>query len=117
MIAVVPTCLASVQENPHRFVSLWDIMNQFTAPALIEKLQVLGTIGTVTLFQATHHGFVNDFSGSPAHVLALKPRVVIVNNGPTKGWQNSAWDTVAKIPGLEDVWQIHAAMGPTTITT
>lgn len=69
-------------------------------------------LGTVTLFQATHHGFVNDFSGTPAHVLALKPQVVIVNNGATKGWQNSAWDTVQKIQGLEDVWQIHKAMGP-----
>jgi len=69
-------------------------------------------LGTVTLFQATHHGFVNDFSGSPAHVLALKPQVVIVNNGPTKGWQNSAFETVSKIEGLEDVWQIHKAMGP-----
>lgn len=69
-------------------------------------------LGTVTLFQATHHGFVNDFSGTPAHVLALKPQVVIVNNGATKGWQNSAFETVSKIQGLEDVWQIHKAMGP-----
>ncbi len=69
-------------------------------------------LGTVTLFQATHHGFVNDFSGAPALVMALKPQVVVVNNGPTKGWQNSAWETVARIPGLEDVWQIHRAMGP-----
>lgn len=69
-------------------------------------------LGVVTMFQATHHGFVNDFSGSPAHVLALKPQVVIVNNGPTKGWQNSAFETVSKIEGLEDVWQIHKAMGP-----
>jgi hypothetical protein len=45
-------------------------------------------------------------------VLALKPQVVIVNNGPTKGWQNSAFETVSKIQGLEDVWQIHSAMGP-----
>ena len=69
-------------------------------------------VGTVTLFQATHHGFVNDFSGAPAHILALQPQVVIVNNGPTKGLQNSAWQTISNIKGLEDVWQIHQAMGP-----
>jgi hypothetical protein len=69
-------------------------------------------LGTVTLFQATHHGFVNDFSGAPALVLALKPQVVVVNNGATKGWQNSAWETVSKIQGLEDVWQMHRATGP-----
>ena len=82
----------------------WDVEMQLACP--VNKL------GTVTLFQATHHGFVNDYSGAPALVLALKPQVVVVNNGPTKGWQNSAWETVAKIPGLEDVWQIHRAMGP-----
>jgi beta-lactamase superfamily II metal-dependent hydrolase len=82
----------------------WDIEMQLACP--VNKL------GTVTLFQATHHGFFNDFSGAPALVWALKPQVVVVNNGATKGWQNSAWDTVAKIPGLEDVWQLHRAMGP-----
>jgi len=82
----------------------WDIEMQLACP--VNKL------GTVTLFQATHHGFVNDFSGAPAFVLAVKPQVVVVNNGPTKGWQNSAWETVAKIPELEDVWQLHQAMGP-----
>ena len=82
----------------------WDVEMQLACPA--------NKLGTVTLFQATHHGFVNDFSGAPALVLALKPQVVVVNNGPTKGWQNSAWETVAKIPGLEDVWQVHQAMGP-----
>ena len=82
----------------------WDIEMQLACPA--------NKLGTVTLFQATHHGFVNDFSGAPAFVLAVKPQVVVVNNGETKGWQNSAWETVMKIPGLEDVWQVHQAMGP-----
>src|SRR3984957_5552802 len=82
----------------------WDIEMQLACPA--------NKLGTVTLFQATHHGFVNDFSGAPAFVLGVKPQVVVVNNGDTKGWQNSAWETVAKIPGLEDVWQVHQAMGP-----
>jgi competence protein ComEC len=82
----------------------WDIEMQLACPA--------NKLGTVTLFQATHHGFVNDFSGAPAFVLGVKPQVVVVNNGETKGWQNSAWDTVMRIPGLEDVWQVHQAMGP-----
>lgn len=91
-----------------KFLDLGDL----TRDIEMELACPVNKLGTVTLFQATHHGFVNDFSGSPAHVLAIKPQVVIVNNGPTKGWQNSAWDTVQKIPGLEDVWQIHTAMGP-----
>jgi beta-lactamase superfamily II metal-dependent hydrolase len=71
----------------------------------------LNKLGTVTLMQATHHGFFNDFSGAPAHVLVLKPQIVLVNNGPRKGWQPSAWDLVSKIDGLEGIWQGHQALG------
>jgi beta-lactamase superfamily II metal-dependent hydrolase len=39
-------------------------------------------IGTVSLFQATHHGFFNLWSGAPPLVWAIKPQVVIVANGP-----------------------------------
>lgn len=67
-------------------------------------------IGTVTLLQATHHGFVNDFSGAPALYWALKPRVVVVNNGPRKGLQVSAWETISKIQGPPVVWQSHLAL-------
>jgi competence protein ComEC len=67
-------------------------------------------IGQVTLFQATHHGFFNDNSGAPAHVWALHPQVVIVNNGPRKGLGANAWDTIAKTPGLEDTWQVHLSL-------
>jgi beta-lactamase superfamily II metal-dependent hydrolase len=67
-------------------------------------------IGTVTLFQATHHGFNADASGAPAQVWALKPQVVIVNNGPRKGLHAAAWDALQKIPGLEDTWQVHKSL-------
>lgn len=67
-------------------------------------------IGTVTLFQASHHGFSSGQSGSPALVWALKPEVVIVNDGATKGFDAAAYDTIAKIPGLEDMWQLHRAL-------
>jgi beta-lactamase superfamily II metal-dependent hydrolase len=81
----------------------WDKEMELACP--VNKL------GTITLMQATHHGFFNDFSGAPALVLALKPQVVVVNNGPRKGWQPSAWDLVQKIQGLEGVWQGHLALG------
>jgi len=67
-------------------------------------------LGTVTVMQATHHGFFNDFSGAPAHVWALKPQVLVVNNGPRKGWAASAWDMAQKIAGLEAIWQVHLAL-------
>ncbi|HLQ76070.1 MAG TPA: MBL fold metallo-hydrolase [Terriglobia bacterium] len=81
----------------------WDKEMELACP--INKL------GTVTLLQATHHGFYNDFSGAPAHVWALKPQVVMVNNGPRKGLQLSAWNTIQRIAGLEGVWQSHLALG------
>jgi len=66
-------------------------------------------IGTVTLFQATHHGFFGGRSGAPAFVGAIQPQIVMVNNGATKGWQVPAFETVAKISSVEAVWQIHLA--------
>jgi beta-lactamase superfamily II metal-dependent hydrolase len=89
----------------------WDKEMELACPA--------NKLGAVTLFQATHHGFVRDFSGAPAHVLALKPQVVVVNNGPRKGWQPSAWETTQRIEGLEGVWQVHRALdsGPAQNTT
>jgi competence protein ComEC len=67
-------------------------------------------VGTVTLFQASHHGFSNGQSGSPAMVWALKPQVVIVNDGARKGFDGPAFDIISKIPGIEGIWQIHRAV-------
>ncbi len=67
-------------------------------------------IGTVTLFQASHHGFSGGQSGSPALVWALKPQVVVVNDGATKGFDAGAYDTIAKIPAVEGIWQLHRAV-------
>ena len=67
-------------------------------------------VGTVTLFQATHHGFVNGQSGAPALIWAIKPQVIVVNNGPRKGLEGAAWDTITKVAGLEDTWQVHRAL-------
>lgn len=67
-------------------------------------------VGTVTLLQATHHGFFNDYSGAPALYWAVKPEVVVVNNGARKGLQVSAYNTIAKIPGVEGIWQSHRAV-------
>lgn len=67
-------------------------------------------VGTVTLFQATHHGFFSDYSGAPALVWAIKPEVVVVNNGARKGLATNAYNTIAKIPGIEGIWQLHRSV-------
>jgi competence protein ComEC len=67
-------------------------------------------LGTVTLFQASHHGFSGGQSGSPAFVWALKPKVVIVNDGPRKGFDGPSYEIINKIPGIEGIWQVHRAV-------
>jgi hypothetical protein len=121
--AANPFCAAAIKPDPDttenqrslgflltygkfKFLDLGDL----TRDKEMELACPTNKIGEVTLMQATHHGFFNDFSGAPAHVWAVKPRIVVVNNGPMKGWQPSAWETVSKIEGLEDVWQVHRGM-------
>ena len=62
-------------------------------------------LGTVDVYLSTHHGL--DQSNAPVIVHALKPRVAIMNNGPTKGGEAAAMRTIRDSPGLEDFWQLH----------
>ncbi len=80
----------------------WDKEMELACP--VNKL------GMVTLYQATMHGFFNDRSGPPAHIDAIRPQVVIVNNGARKGLLPPAYERIAKIPGIEDIWQGHLAL-------
>jgi competence protein ComEC len=66
-------------------------------------------IGAVDLFVVTHHG--SDQSNSKPMVWGLHPRVSVMDNGPEKGASPSAWDIVHTSPGLQDLWQLHYAIG------
>jgi len=68
-------------------------------------------LGKVSMYQATHHGFWHNVSGAPAHVFAIQPQVVVVNNGPRKGFDGpDKFTEVAKIPGVEGIWQGHLSL-------
>ncbi len=68
-------------------------------------------VGAVTMYQATHHGFFGDRSGAPAHVFAMHPQVVVVNNGPRKGLGTAElYERMTKIPGIEGIWQGHLSL-------
>jgi competence protein ComEC len=68
-------------------------------------------LGTVSLYQVTHHGFWHNVSGAPPHVMAIQPQVVVVNNGPRKGFDGpEKFEKVAKIPGIEGIWQGHLSL-------
>lgn len=85
-------------------------MGDLTWDKEMELACPVNKVGTVTLFQATHHGFFGDYSGAPALVWAIKPQVVVVNNGARKGLAANAYETIAKIPGIEGIWQAHRSV-------
>lgn len=62
-------------------------------------------VGTIDLYLTTHHG--RSDSNVPAIVHALKPRVIVMNNGPKKGGMVDAMKIFKSSPGLEDFWQLH----------
>jgi beta-lactamase superfamily II metal-dependent hydrolase len=62
-------------------------------------------IGTVDLYLTSHHGL--EKSGSPALVQALRPRVVVMNNGTRKGGTSEVFAALQETAGIEDLWQLH----------
>ena len=62
-------------------------------------------VGTVDLYMTANHGMDN--ANSPIMVHALRPRVVIADNGSRKGATAATFQTVESSPGLEDYWQAH----------
>ena len=84
-------------------------------------------LGTVTVYQTGRHGAF-DGAGAPAFLDAIKPQVVVVNNGPRKGmgqvdngvksitpggpvpYETVAYLRLAKIPGIEGIWQEHLSL-------
>ena len=86
----------------------WNYEQKLVCPANL--------IGTVDLYQTTHHGL--DRSNSPQLMRAIQPKVIVMNNGPRKGGPPSVFETFRKSTVLEDIWQGHLALGtPTEINT
>jgi competence protein ComEC len=67
-------------------------------------------LGKIDIFVVSHHGSVT--SDSRALVNAIGARVAIMDNGATKGDNPDTWTRVHSAPGLEDLWQLHAAQPP-----
>lgn len=85
-------------------------------------------VGTVTIWQADRHG--NLFgAGAPAMLGAIRPQIIIVNNGPRKGlgqvdtavqsltkpgYQETAasyaYEKIAALRGVEGIWQGHLSL-------
>jgi competence protein ComEC len=88
-----------------RFIDLGDL----TWNKELDLMCPNNRVGHVDLYLTSHHGL--SISGSKALVWALHPRVAIMNNGARKGGEPEAWQVVKSSPGLEDLWQLHYALG------
>src|SRR5712692_8166642 len=76
-------------------------------------------VGEVTIWQTGRHGAL-DGAGAPGFLYAIKPQVVVVNNGPRKGLggpspassraQTVHYERIAKTPGIEGIWQGHLSL-------
>ncbi len=90
----------------------------------MELVCPVNKLGTVTLYQTDRHGSFDD-AGAPAFLGAIKPQVVVVNNGPRKGmgqvdnnvksthsapYEKNAYLRLAKTPGVEGIWQVHLSL-------
>lgn len=62
-------------------------------------------VGTVDLYQVTHHG--QDNSNHPALVGAVAPTVAVMNNGPRKGGKAPVFKILREMPSIRDVYQLH----------
>ena len=86
-------------------------------------------LGPITLYQSGRHGSF-DGAGAPALLNAIKPQVVVINNGPRKGlgqadatakittpagrkvapYERNGYARLMQIPGIEGVWQGHLSL-------
>ena len=79
----------------------------------------LNRVGEVTLYQTSRHAAWDD-AGAPAHLFAIKPQVIVVNNGPRKGLGGTSpgfqevstahYDRMTESPGIEGIWQGHRSL-------
>ena len=90
----------------------------------MELVCPVNMLGKITLYQTSRHGFL-DGSGSPAMLGAIRPQVVVMNNGPRKGmgqvdntvkiskpapYEKNHYLRLAGTPGVEDIWQGHLSL-------
>ncbi|HVP35291.1 MAG TPA: MBL fold metallo-hydrolase [Steroidobacteraceae bacterium] len=62
-------------------------------------------VGPVDAYLVAHHGGAD--AADPATFAAFRPRVAIMNNGVKKGGARSTYQALHRVPGLQDVWQLH----------
>ena len=70
----------------------------------------MNNLGTVSLFDASAHGFDKHTSGAPAFLYAIDPQVIVINNAEHKGLDAQAWDEISHSPHVQGIWQEHVSL-------
>jgi len=135
-----PLCTNAVRQEPAgpeniRMVGLSLTYGDFKFASLgdldwsreMELACPVNKMGTVNLYTINRHGGL-DNSGAPALLNAIRPQVIVVNNGPRKGlgakdertrvistpgtapYEPIGYLRMKGTPGVEDVWQGHLSM-------
>ena len=135
-----PLCANTVRQEPAgpeniRMVGLSVTYGDFKFASLgdldwsreLELACPVNKLGIVDVYTINRHGGL-DNSGSPALLGAIRPQVIVVNNGPRKGlgakdertrvistpgaapYEPNAYLRMKTTPGVEDVWQGHLSM-------
>jgi beta-lactamase superfamily II metal-dependent hydrolase len=85
--------------------SIWNVETALVCPT--------NRIGPIDLYVANHHG--SNLSNSPAFLRSIAPRVIAVDNGPTKGGDAASFVSFRASPRLQGLWQLHKAMRPEVV--
>ncbi len=93
-----------VRVGAFEFLDLGDLSWNYE----IETACPTNLFGEVDLYQVTHHGM--HMSGAPPHILGIRPRVAVMNNGPRKGGSPATYEALTSTPSLVDLWQVHRAV-------
>ncbi len=75
----------------------WNVEGRLVCP--------VDRVGTVDVYQSTHHGL--DRSNNPVIVRTLQPTVVVFNNGPRKGADPDSMAAVRSSSSVKAVYQVH----------
>jgi beta-lactamase superfamily II metal-dependent hydrolase len=84
-----------------RFLDLGDL----TGPPLYALACPNDMVGRVDLYLVPHHG--NDDVADPTTYAAFRPRVLVVNNGESKGGGDEFLTSARHFEGVDDVWFLH----------